>query len=53
MGKCASSEKASRDSSDLFGVIYTDMDDAGGWKQKLVMELKAAKLEFDPNSFWR
>jgi Predicted nucleotide-binding protein containing TIR-like domain len=39
--------------SDLFGVIYTEMDDASGWKQKLVGELKAAKLEFDPNRFWQ
>lgn len=38
--------------SDLFGVIYTDMDDAGGWKQKLIMELKAAKLHFDANRLW-
>jgi hypothetical protein len=38
--------------SDLFGVIYTDMDDAGAWRQKLVLELKAAKLDFDANRFW-
>ena len=38
--------------SDLFGVIYTDMDDAGGWRHKLVAELKAAKLEFNANKLW-
>lgn len=38
--------------SDLFGVIYTDMDDGEGWKGKLVRELKAAKLEFDANRAW-
>jgi Predicted nucleotide-binding protein containing TIR-like domain len=38
--------------SDLFGVIYTDMDDAGGWRQKLILELKAAQLDFDANRFW-
>jgi len=38
--------------SDLFGVIYTEMDDAGAWRQKLVLELKAAKLDFDANRFW-
>lgn len=35
--------------SDLYGVIYTDLDAAGGWKLKLVSEMKAAKLEFDPS----
>jgi predicted nucleotide-binding protein len=38
--------------SDLFGVVYTDMDSAGGWKQALVMELKAARLDFDANRLW-
>jgi hypothetical protein len=38
--------------SDLFGVVYTDMDSAGGWKQRLVGELKAAKLDFDANRMW-
>jgi predicted nucleotide-binding protein len=38
--------------SDLYGVIYTDMDDADGWKLKLVRELKAAKLDFDANRMW-
>lgn len=39
--------------SDLYGVIYTDMDPADGWKAKLVGELKAAKLDFDANRFWQ
>ncbi|ACA19281.1 nucleotide-binding protein-like protein containing TIR -like domain [Methylobacterium sp. 4-46] len=39
--------------SDLFGVIYTEMDPSDGWKARLVGELKAAKLDFDANSFWR
>ncbi len=38
--------------SDLYGVIYTDMDEGEGWKLKLVKELKAAKLEFDANKVW-
>ncbi len=38
--------------SDLFGVIYTDMDAADGWKTRLVAELKAAKLDFDANRMW-
>jgi len=38
--------------SDLYGVIYTDMDGAEGWKQRLVMELKAAQMDFDANRLW-
>lgn len=38
--------------SDLYGVIYTEMDTSEGWKLKLVKELKAAKLEFDANKVW-
>lgn len=38
--------------SDLFGVIYTEMDSEDGWKLKLVKELKAAKLTFDANKAW-
>lgn len=38
--------------SDLFGVVYTEMDPAEGWKQALVKELKAAKIEFDANRMW-
>lgn len=35
--------------SDLYGVIYKDMDAGEGWKLKLVQELNAAGLNFDPN----
>jgi len=38
--------------SDLYGVIYTDMDIAEGWKMKLVQELKVAGLSFDVNKIW-
>jgi predicted nucleotide-binding protein len=38
--------------SDLYGVIYTDMDAADGWKLRLVRELKAAGLNFDANKVW-
>jgi predicted nucleotide-binding protein len=38
--------------SDLYGVIYTDLDSADGWKLKLVKELKAAGLNFDANKMW-
>ena len=38
--------------SDLYGVIYTDLDASGGWKIKLVQELKAAGLNFDANKMW-
>jgi hypothetical protein len=38
--------------SDLFGIVYTEMDAAEGWKQALVKELKAAKLDFDANKMW-
>jgi predicted nucleotide-binding protein len=34
--------------SDLYGVIYTEMDLADGWKRKLARELKEAGLAFDP-----
>jgi predicted nucleotide-binding protein len=34
--------------SDLYGVIYKDMDAAEGWKLQLVRELNAAGLDFDP-----
>lgn len=39
--------------SDLSGVIYTELDNAEGWKPKLVAEMKAAKLDFDANRLWR
>lgn len=35
--------------SDLYGVIYTEMDDGDGWKLKLARELNAAGLKFDAN----
>ena len=38
--------------SDLYGVIYTDLDSAEGWKIKLAKELKAANLDFDANLIW-
>jgi predicted nucleotide-binding protein len=34
--------------SDLYGVVYTDMDAAEGWKRKLARDLKAAGFGFDP-----
>ena len=33
--------------SDLYGIIYTEMDAAGAWKPKLTKELKAAGLTVD------
>jgi predicted nucleotide-binding protein len=33
--------------SDLYGVVYTDMDSADGWKIALARELKDAGFEFD------
>ncbi|WIA55222.1 nucleotide-binding protein [Sphingobium sp. WTD-1] len=38
--------------SDLYGVIYSDLDANGGWKMKLVQEMKAAGLDFDANRAW-
>jgi predicted nucleotide-binding protein len=38
--------------SDLYGVIYTELDPAEGWKIKLVKELKAAGMHFDANKAW-
>jgi predicted nucleotide-binding protein len=38
--------------SDLYGVIYTEMDPADGWKGKLARELDAAGLRFDPAKVW-
>ncbi|AGB43217.1 putative nucleotide-binding protein containing TIR-like domain [Mesorhizobium australicum WSM2073] len=35
--------------SDLYGVLYIDLDPSEGWKSKLVQEMKAAKLDFDAN----
>lgn len=38
--------------SDLYGVIYTELDTSEGWKVKLVKEMKAAGLNFDANKVW-
>ena len=38
--------------SDLYGVIYTELDENEGWKIALVKELKAARLTFDANKVW-
>jgi len=38
--------------SDLYGVIYTELDPTEGWKVKLVKEMKAAGLAFDANKVW-
>ena len=35
--------------SDYDGVVYTNLDDAGGWKIKLVQELKGAGFQIDAN----
>ena len=33
--------------SDLYGVVYTAMDGADGWKIELARELRDAGFEFD------
>lgn len=33
--------------SDLFGVVYTELDPHEGWQKRLVMEMKEAGLDFD------
>jgi predicted nucleotide-binding protein len=38
--------------SDLYGVIYKELDPNNGWKMELVKELKAANLDFDANKAW-
>ena len=38
--------------SDLYGVIYTDLDASDGWKLSLAKELKAAAIDFDANRIW-
>ena len=35
--------------SDYDGVVYTKLDEADGWKMKLVRELKAAGFDIDAN----
>lgn len=36
--------------SDYLGVVYTPMDQGGGWQFTLVKEMKAAGLPFDANN---
>jgi hypothetical protein len=38
--------------SDLYGIIYTEMDAGEGWKLKLAREFAAAKLDFDSGQVW-
>ena len=38
--------------SDLYGVIYSEMDAGEGWKLKLAREFAAAKLDFDGGLVW-
>ncbi|WP_122532806.1 TIR domain-containing protein [Pseudomonas viridiflava] len=38
--------------SDLFGVVYTELDAHEGWQKRLVMEMKEAGLEFDATRFF-
>lgn len=38
--------------SDLFGVLYTEMDSSEGWKAKLIKELKAAGLTPDTSGLF-
>ncbi|EIH0323915.1 hypothetical protein DF262_004610, partial [Escherichia coli O112] len=33
--------------SDLAGVLYTELDEHGGWKRKLLSELAYAGVPFD------
>jgi hypothetical protein len=35
--------------SDLYGVVYIDLDNRGGWKVELAKELKAAGLKIKPD----
>ncbi len=39
--------------SDVDGVVYINLDDAGGWKQQLGRELQAAGFEIDWNGVMR
>jgi len=39
--------------SDFHGVVYIDLDDAGGWKRQLGRELQAAGFEIDWNKVMR
>ena len=39
--------------SDFDGVVYIDLDDAGGWKLKLVREMEAVGVKIDRDSLMR
>jgi predicted nucleotide-binding protein len=39
--------------SDFDGIVYIDLDDADGWKQKLGKELEVAGFEIDWNKVMR
>jgi predicted nucleotide-binding protein len=39
--------------SDFDGVVYIDLDDGGGWKQKLGKELEAVGFKVDWNKVMR
>jgi len=38
--------------SDLYGVVYSEMDPREGWKLKLAREFAAANLDFDGSQAW-
>jgi predicted nucleotide-binding protein len=38
--------------SDLFGVVYTELDPHEGWQKRLVMEMKEAGLDFDASKLF-
>lgn len=38
--------------SDLFGVVYTELDPHDGWQMRLVREMKEAGLEFDATKLY-
>lgn len=46
---CALSKDSVEIPSDIHGVIYIPMDEAGGWKLKLANELKQAGIDVDLN----
>ena len=46
---CALTQRSVEIPSDYAGVLYVDLDDAGGWKMKLIRELQNAGLGVDAN----
>ena len=46
---CALTKGEIEKPSDYDGVVYIPFDDSGGWKQKLLKELKAAGFDVDAN----